>query len=60
MCLKDPSPKVEELSIHAFSDASENACTALVYARHVYEGGNMTARLIMSKSRLASLKAVIA
>ena len=34
-CLKDPSPKVEELSIHTFSDASENAYTAVVYARHV-------------------------
>ena len=57
-CLKDPSPKVEELSIHTFSDASENAYTAVVYARHVYEGGNITARMIMSKSRLAPLKAV--
>ena len=56
-CLKDPSPKVEELSIHTFSDASENAYTAVVYARHVYENGNITARLIMSKSRLAPLKA---
>ena len=56
-CLKDPSPKVEELSIHTFSDASENAYTAVVYA-HVYEDGNITPRLIMSKSRLAPLKAV--
>ena len=52
-CLKDPSPKVEELSIHTFSDALENAYTAVVYARHVYEGGNITARLITSKSRPA-------
>ena len=59
-CLKDPSPKVAELSIHTFSDASEIAYTPVVYARHVYEGGNITARLIMSKSRLASPKAVIA
>ena len=59
-CLKDPSAKVEELSIHTFSDALEIAYTAVVYARHVYQGGNITARLIMSKSRLASLKAVIA
>ena len=57
-CLKDPSLKVEELSIHTFSDASENAYTTVVYARHVYEGDNITARLIMSKSRLAPLKAV--
>ena len=58
-CLKDPSPKVEELSVHTFSDASENSNTAVVYARHVYEDGNITARLIMSKSTLEPLKAVI-
>ena len=29
-CLKDPSPKVEEQSIHTLSDASENAYTAIV------------------------------
>ena len=42
-CLKDPSPKVEELSIHTFSDRSENAYTAVVFARHVYEDGNIIA-----------------
>ena len=57
-CLKNPSPEVEELSIHTFSDASENAYSAVVYARHVYEDGNITTRLIMSKSRLAPLKTV--
>ena len=57
-CLKDPSPKVEERSIHTFSDASKNPYTAVVYARHVYEDGNITARLIMSKSRLSPLKTV--
>ena len=55
---KDPSPKVEELNIHTFSDASENAYTAVVHTRHVYEGGDITARLIMSNSWLALLKAV--
>ena len=57
-CLKHPSPKVEELSVHTFSDASENPYAAVVYAHHVYEGESITAQLIMSKSRLASLKAV--
>ena len=56
-CLTDPSLKVEELSIHTFSDASENAYTAVDCA-HVYEDGNITPQLIMSKSRLAPLKAV--
>ena len=45
-------------TLNTFSDASENAYTAVVYACHVNEGGNITARLIMSKSRLAPLKAV--
>ena len=55
---ENSSPKGEERSIHIFSDASENAYKAVVYARHVYKGGNITARLIMSKSRLTPLKAV--
>ena len=42
-CLKDPSLEVEELSIHTFSDASEKAFTAVVYARHVYGEGSITA-----------------
>ena len=29
-CLKDPSPKMEEMSIHTFSGASENAYAAVV------------------------------
>ena len=57
-CLKDPSLKVDELRIYTFSDASEKAYTAVVYARHVYEVGNINARMIMSKSRLAPLKAL--
>ena len=57
-CLKNPCSEVEELSIHTFSDASENAYTAVVYSCHVYEDGNITTRLIMSRSRFAPLKAV--
>ena len=45
-CLKNSSPEVEELRIHTLSDASENAYTAVVYERHVYEDGNITTRLI--------------
>ena len=50
--------KVVELTIHTFTDASESAYAAAVYARHVYENGDDTVRLIASKSRLAPLKAV--
>ena len=52
-CLKEPSPTLKQLSIRTFSDPSENAYTAVVYARHVYEGGSITTRLVISKSRLA-------
>ncbi|PFX18796.1 hypothetical protein AWC38_SpisGene16828 [Stylophora pistillata] len=57
-CLKDPVAKVVELSIHTFTDASESAYAAAVYARHVYENDDVTVRLIASKFRLAPLKAV--
>lgn len=57
-CLKDPGASVVELRIHTFTDASESAYAAAVYARHVYENGDVTVRLIASKSRLAPLKAV--
>ena len=53
-----PSTKVEELSIYTFSNASEDAYAAAVYARHVYEGGSIATRLIMLKSRLVLWKAV--
>ena len=57
-CLKDPVAKVVELSIHTFTDASESAYAAAVYACHVYENDDVTVRLIASKSRLEPLKAV--
>ena len=57
-CLKDPVAKVVELNIHTFTDASESAYAAAVYARHVYESGDVTVRWIALKSRLAPLKAV--
>ena len=57
-CLKDPVAKVVELSIHTFTDASESAYAAAVYAHHVYESGDVTVRMKASKSRLAPLKAV--
>ena len=57
-CLKNPVAKVVELNIHTFTDASESAYALAVYAHRVYESGDVTVRLIASKSRLAPLKAV--
>ena len=52
-CLKDTSTKESSITLHTFSDASEKA-----YARHEYEDGNVTTRLIASKTRSAPLKTV--
>ncbi|KAL9987286.1 hypothetical protein ACROYT_G001568 [Oculina patagonica] len=57
-CLKDTSAKESSITLHTFSDASEKAYAAAVYSRHEYEDGNVTTRLIASKTRLAPLKAV--
>ena len=42
--------------IHGFSDASERAMGAVVYARTVYENGNVDVKLMASKTRVAPLK----
>ena len=47
---------MQETSIHTFTDASQKAYTAVVYARYEYEDGTVSCRLITSKTRLASLK----
>lgn len=57
-CLKESTSVVLEISLHAFTDASQKAYTATVYARHEYEDGTVSCRLITSKTRLAPLKAM--
>ena len=57
-CLKDTSAKESSITLHTFSDASEKAYAAAVYTRHEYEDGNVTTRLIASKTRLSPLKTV--
>ena len=41
-CLKDPVAKAVDLSIHTFTDASESAYPAAVYACHAHESGDVT------------------
>ena len=53
-CLKDNESIVQETSIHTFTDASQKAYTAVVYARHEYEDETVSCRLITSKTRLAN------
>ena len=57
-CLKDRGFKAVNVSLHAFSDASESAYAASIYTSHEYEDGSITARLLGSKARLAPLKAM--
>ena len=57
-CLKDSHSKEERLTIHTFTEASEKAYAAAVYARYEFEDGSIGTRLITAKSRLAPLKAL--
>ena len=55
-CLKDSHSKEERLTVCAFTDASEKASAAAVYALYEFEDGSIGTRLITAKSRLAPLK----
>jgi len=48
--------KLKEMELHGFSDAGEGACGACIYIRSVDVLGNITTRLLCSKSRVAPLK----
>ena len=56
-CLRESST-VKHIEIHTFSDASEKAYSAVVYARHEYENGDVSVRLVAAKTRLARLKTI--
>ena len=56
-CLKTAS-MVTNMEIHSFSDASEKAYSAAVYARYEYLDGSFSSRLVTAKTRLAPLKAI--
>ena len=56
-CLKT-APMVTNMEIHSFSDASEKAYSAAVYARYEYLDGSFSSRLVAAKTRLAPLKAI--
>ncbi len=48
--------KVINVQLHAFSDASERAYAAVLYARSVYSNGHVNVRLISSKTRVSPIK----
>ena len=55
-CYYLPYSKYLTTQIHGFSDASERAIGAVVYARTVYENGGVDVKLIASKTRVAPVK----
>ena len=50
--------EVTSVSIHTFTDASEKAYSAAVYARYDYRDESVSTQLIAAKTRLAPLKAI--
>ena len=57
-CLKDSESNDERMTVHTFTDASEKAYAAAVYARYEFEDGSIGTRLITAKTRLEPLKAL--
>lgn len=57
-CLKDSHSGKERLTVNTFTDASERAYAAAVYARYEFEDRSIRTRLITAKARLAPLKAL--
>lgn len=47
-----------EIQLHGFSDVSEKAYGACIYVRYVDRCGNVTTKLLCSKSRVAPLKTI--
>ena len=56
-CLKARAA-VEEVTLHTFVDASQEAYGAACYTRHLYNNGTVSCRLVASKTRVALLQAV--
>ena len=56
-CYKD-AQSVTSMKTHSFSDASEKAYSAAVYAWYDYVDGSFSLRLVGAKTRLAPLKTV--
>ncbi len=51
------APPVQKLVLHVFADASDEACAAAAYiVTHYNDGSRPTARLLLSKAKVAPLK----
>ena len=49
---------VQQVQLHGFSDASQLAFGAVVYARHLHSDSSVTVALLMAKTRVAPTKSV--
>ena len=50
--------KVEQVSLHTFTDASKLAYAAVSYARYKYVSGKISVALVTAKARVAPIKSV--
>ncbi|XP_043471598.1 uncharacterized protein LOC122504516 [Leptopilina heterotoma] len=57
-CYRMRREKPERLELHTFSDASEQAYSAVVYWRMVYPDGNVEVSYVVGKSRVSPLKPI--
>ena len=49
---------VQQVQLHGFSDASQLAFGAVVYARHIHSDSSVTVALLMAKTRVAPTKSI--
>ena len=57
-CLFPEEENIVRTELHTFTDASEEACSASSYLRHVYRDGRVLVRHVKSVTKLAPLKTV--
>ena len=55
-CYFDEHKRPSVIELHGFSDASERAFAAAVYLRVIYEDGDVSAKLVASKTKVAPIK----
>jgi len=56
--LETSDSEVKCVSLHTFVDASEMAYGAVIFSRYEYESGDVSIRIVASKSRVAPLVAI--
>ena len=52
-CLQEKTTPVEDISLHTFVDASENAYGAVIYVRYRYKDDSLSTTIVAAKTRVA-------